>query len=445
MRTPHLDPMLLARRAVLLCAALVLTALSGSAGVREVEREGSGPIALRARKILTMAESGPEVIDNGVLLSLDGRIVAVGPASQVEVPEEYVVIDVGERWLMPGLVELHHHSATGQLPFPADINDMVYLANPGLRVSATVVPGNSLLKRGIAGGVTSALFIPGSGTNIGGQGVLLKLGEERYEDMELRNPGSMKLAQSGNPERFTIGVGRSFMNWHTRNTLRRGKNYHAAWKAFEEGRGPRPEKNPQWEIFRALFDHETQVSVHTQIYQVVLMTITMVRMEFGLDAYIDHGSFDGYKTAELAEREGVPAILGPRMIQSSRPPFIDQDGQIRGIAAEYQKRGHTNVGFNTDCVDGGAFITPPQEELQLQAGMAVRYGFDDSELQAVKGLTIVPARAAGLDHRLGSLEVGKDADVVVIGGHPADPRNAVEMVLTNGRVVYDAERDGRRW
>ena len=439
---PH--PVAFAQRALLLLFA-ALPCLPVLASGHEREREGAGPLAIRARKILTSADSGPAVIDNGVLLMLDGKIQAIGPAHAVEIPEEYDVVDVGDKWLMPGLVDLHHHSATGQLPFPADINDMVYLTNPGLRASPTVVPDNKLLQRGVAGGVTSVLFIPGSGTNMGGQGVLLKIGEKRYENMELRNPGSLKLAQAGNPERFTIGVGRSFMNWHTRNTFHRGRNYHAAWKAFEDGRGPKPEKDPQWEIFRALFDHETQVSVHTQMYQVVLMTLTMVRRDLGLDAFIDHGSFDGYKTAALCQELGVPAILGPRMIQNSRPPFIDQDGQIRGIAAAYQERGLEEIGFNTDCVDNGSFVTPPQEELQLQAAMAVRYGFDDSMLQAVRGLTIVPARAAGLDHRLGSLEVGKDADIVVIGGHPADPRNAVEMVFTNGRVVYDTDVDGRRW
>jgi len=407
-------------------------------------RAEDAPRALVAKKILTCADQGPAVIDNGVVLCKDGKIEAVGRQGEVQIPDDYEVLDAGERWLMPGMVELHNHIASGALPFPADINDTVYLTNTGLRASATVRPGNALNERGVAGGVTTALYIPGSGSNMGGAGVLLKLGLDRYEEMEVRDPGSLKLAQSGNPESWTVQVGRSFMNWNTRNTFLRGKRYHEKWKAYEEGKGPKPKKDIQWEIFRDLYSKETQVSTHTQIFQVVQMTLTMVRMELGLDVYIDHGSFDGYKLGGLAEEIGVPAILGPRAVSFDYPGFIDQDGKWIGMAAGYQERGHTNVGFNTDCVDNGRFITPPQEELQLQAGMGARYGFRDDELQVVRGLTIVPAKAAGLDHRLGSLEVGKDADVVVIEGHPADPRNAVSLVLTNGKVVYDSDEE-RLW
>ena len=402
-------------------------------------------VALRATKILTSSEEGPGVIDHGVLLMRGGKIEGVGPARTTEIPEGYEVVDVGEHWLIPGLVELHSHVASGYIPFPADLNDTVYLTNSDLRASASVRPDNSLLRRGVAGGVTTVLYIPGSGSNMGGSGVLLKIGFDTYEDMELRNPGSLKLAQSGNPESWTVNVGRSLMNWNTRHTFLRGKNYARAWSDWEQGKAEKPKVDLQFEVFRDLFAKKTQVSTHTQIYQVVLETLTMVRQELGLDVYLDHGSFDGYRTAALAEELGVPAILGPRQVSLPYPGFIDQEGQIRGMAAEYQAAGHTRIGFNTDCVDNGRFLTPPQEELQLQAGMAMRYGFDGSQQQAVRGLTIIPARAAGIADRVGSLEVGKDADVVVIDGDPADPRCAVERVYTNGQLVYDASNGHRLW
>jgi len=117
---------------------------------------------------------------------------------------------------------------------------------------------------------------------------------------------------------------------------------------------------------------------------------------------------------------------------------------VLGVAAEYQKEGHTRIGFNTDCVDNGN-LSSGQEELQLQAGMAARYGFEHENAETVRGLTIVPAQASGIDGRVGSLEVGKDADVLVVTGDPNDPRNAVERVFQDGELVYCAERDGRRW
>jgi imidazolonepropionase-like amidohydrolase len=422
-----------------------LPAADGKSGERGVERG----LALKAAKAVVTGADGEGVIDNVVVLVHDGRIQALGPARTTKVPEGWEVVDCGKNWLMPGLIELHNHTASGNALMVNDLNDSVYLANPGLRASAGVTPDNLLLRRGVAAGVTTVLFIPGSGSNMGGQGVLLKIGHDEYEDMELRNPGSLKLAQAGNPEGFTVGVARSFMNWNTRNTFLRGKAYHEAWKAYEEGTGPKPEKDIQFEVFRDLFSKKTQVSTHTQIFQVVLMTVTMVRMELGLDVYIDHGSFDGYKTAKLAAEQGVPAILGPREVARTlvgRFAGIDTDGKMVGMAAAYQEAGHTMIGFNTDCIDdGGIQLTPPQEELPLQAGMGVRYGMDNSRMAGLRGLTFVPAKAAGIDDRVGSLAVGKDADIVVISGDPLDPRNSVRFVLQDGERVYDATEEGRLW
>ncbi|MDP6541008.1 MAG: amidohydrolase family protein, partial [Planctomycetota bacterium] len=147
--------------------------------------------------------------------------------------------------------------------------------------------------------------------------------------------------------------------------------------------------------------------------------------------------------ASLAEAAKVPAILGPRNIDVPSRRFIDWTGsnpeRIQGVAAGYQDMGHTMIGFNTDAP------VIPAEELFFQASMGVRYGFRWDELQSVRGLTIVPALAAGIADRVGSLEAGKDADILIIDGDPADPRRGIDAVLVDGVRVYDAERDGRRF
>jgi len=408
------------------------------------EPGGSG-LAIRAAKILTVARKSPAVVDNGVLLMRDGKIEAVGRARELAIPPGYTVLDVGDQWLMPGLVELHCHIGSGSAFTVNDINDMVLLTNPDLRASSGVRPDNPLLRRGIAGGVTTALYIPGSGTNMGGQGVLIKLGMPTYEEMLVRDPGSLKLAQAGNPEGFTVGVTRTFMNWNTRNTFQRGIKYAKQWEAYERGEGPKPEKDIEWEVFRKLRKNEAQVSTHTQAYQVVLMTITMVARDLGLPVFIDHGCFDAYRVAALAEQYGVAAILGPRNLQAPAAPRMDTDGRILGQAAGHQERGHTHIGFNTDCVDNGSFITPPQEELSLQAGLGARYGFTRLNMETIRGLTLVPAETVNLGDRLGSLEPGKDADVIAVTGDIADPRTSVERVWTNGRLLYDVATERRRW
>jgi len=409
----------------------------------EAGAAGGGGLALFARKILTCEYGGRSHVDNGVLLVRDGLIEAVGRRAEVEVPEGYEQVDLGGLWLSPGHVDLHCHVAGMSLFQVNDLNDMVYLTNPGVRASASVVPNIGSLQRGVAGGVTSVLYIPGSGTNIGGQGVLLKTGFDEFEDMLIRDPGSLKLAQAGNPERFGWGIGRAFMNWNTRDTFTRGiehaREVAAADAAGEEG----PLRDPQWDVFRDLDSHEISVSTHTQIYQVVAMTLSMIRQELGLSVFLDHSTIGAWRLGGVAEELGVPAIVGPRSIDSNSRSMMSWAASthegIRGVAAGYQQMGNTMVGFNTDSP------IVPQEELHVQATVGVRYGFDDSGMDALRGLTIVPAMAAKIDDRVGSLEVGKHADILITNGYPVDPRTSVRAVLIEGRSVYDPRSEARRW
>ena len=423
-------------------STLTALALSGLLASASEEADEPNRLAILTAKVLTCADEGAAYVDNAVVLVENGLIQAVAPASELEVPEGYEVIDIGAGWLMPGMIDLHCHVAGMSLFQTNDLNDGVYLANPGLRASASVRPGIDTLRVAVAGGVTSVLYIPGSATNIGGQGVLLKTAPLEYEAMEIRNPGSMKLAQAGNPERFLFGVGRAFMNWNTRHTVTRGMAY-ARNREAGVGEGAAQHPNPQWDVFRALNEERTQISAHTQVYQVVLMTITMMKRDLGLDVYIDHGSIGGWRAGAIAEEYEVPAIVGPRSIDTTSAGFQRATAArlpgIRGLAAGYQSLGHTNIGFNTDSP------VMPQEELQLQSALAVRYGFVDDKLQAVRGLTIVPAKAAGIDHLVGSIEVGKHADLLWIDGHPADPRSAVRSVWIEGNRVYGRTGQERLW
>ncbi|MEO2163375.1 MAG: hypothetical protein ABGY29_12690, partial [bacterium] len=137
-------------------------------GTQEPGTPGGGGLALLATKALVAELDGRQVVDQAVVLVADGEIEAVGPRSELEIPEGYVVRDLGPYWIMPGLVDLHTHvSGSG-------INDTVYQINSGLRVAPTTQPGNPNLERALAAGVTTVLYIPGSGSNMGGQGILMK-------------------------------------------------------------------------------------------------------------------------------------------------------------------------------------------------------------------------------------------------------------------------------
>jgi imidazolonepropionase-like amidohydrolase len=408
---------------------------AGEGVCAEAVAHGEGAFALRAAKALTCAGDGAGVVLDAVVLVEDGRIRAIGPFGTVDIPEGWPLIDLGERWLTPGLVDLHSHIGGNS----RDINDMVLQTNSGLRVAPAVQPGRDEFHVPIAAGVTTILFIPGSGTNIGGQGVLMKLAAETYEEAILRAPGSLKIAQGDNPTRWGFGMRRALMAWNLRAVLQRGRAYATAFKAAEANGGPPPERDLDLDIFRALYAGETHVATHTQYYHLVLTTIMLLARDFGLPAFINHGSYDSYLAAPLAMAHGVGAILGPREIYVPAPPRFDTDGRFEGTAWGFESQGMTEVGFNTDAP------VLPQEDLSTQAAMGVHYGLSNDRAQALRGVTIVPARTVAIDHRVGSLEVGKDADLLVTDGDPVDPRTTIFTVYVDGALAYDAARDGRRW
>jgi imidazolonepropionase-like amidohydrolase len=194
----------------------------------------------------------------------------------------------------------------------------------------------------------------------------------------------------------------------------------------------KPEVNLRLEYFKPLFHHEIPVVVHTQQYQVVQSTLRMLVDEFNLKIVIDHGTFDAFKLADEVNKRDIPVMAGPRGFW-----YDPEVGQIRGIVAEYAKRGSVLLGVNTDAP------VIPQEELSFQATMAVRYGWDEEK--ALRGVTIEPAKALMIADRVGSLEPGKDADIVITTGSIIDPRCYVEQVFIDGKSVYDIKKDRRRF
>ncbi len=385
--------------------------------------------AYRVGKIITMNEKD-EVINNAVLLVRDGKIAALGKASQVEIPEGAAVIEMPTCWLVPGFVELHNHSAGAS----TDLHDYVYLTNPDLRTLESVNPGTENFKLARAGGVTSALLISGSGTNMSGLGTAIKFAEGQMDDVILKFPASIKIAQAGNPERYWFRVGRSFMNYNLRQTLQAARDYHQWWLDFESGKvKEQPLFDPIYDPFRGLFRGEFIASMHTQQYQVVMMTLMLVKGQFGIRTVLDHSTFDGYKNATLViEGQDVITINGPRQLY-----FDGTQRRIFGNAHRWWQGGIPKLGINTDSP------VIPQEELSYQAAMACYYGWKTYE--AIRGLTRIGAEALLLEDRIGSLSPGMDADFAIWSGDPIDPRSTCWITVIDGQVVRDARNELRRF
>lgn len=397
------------------------------------------PYAFKAKKVIPV--TGPP-IEDGVVLTHDKKITAIGKSSEIAIPADYEVIDFGDAWILPGFVDLHCHIASKSF----DINDTVHPTNPEFRTMDLITTDHPQIKRAVAGGITSVLYIPGSGSNMGGWGTLTKTAGTSPEEALIRFPGSLKIAQAGNPERYTgdLGMTRMGMNENLRFVLERGKRYYEAWEAFEHGKGPKPEVKPDLEYLRGLFRHEYPVTVHTQIYQVVLSTLRELRDEFGLWVVIDHGTFDAYRLSQDCLERGVPVVNGPREY------FFDRDnGRFIGLADAWYRGGRHGWPYVVKGVgqDGIAINTDApvvaEEQLPLQAAVSVRLGLPWEV--AIRGLTINPARFIGAAQRIGSLEAGKDADLVAWTGDPIDPRSHVIMTVVNGRIAYRHSEERPVW
>ncbi len=290
---------------VVSCAAFLGTAAGAPSGAAEAP-EG---IAIHASKILPV--SSPP-IDDGVVLVKGRRIEAVGRARDVSIPDGYRLVDATGDWVFPGFIDLHAHIGGSG----GDINDMVNPTNPELRVLETVDWANDAMKDAAAAGVTTINFIPGSGTNLGGFGTLLKTYGSGPEDQLVRQPGVMKVAQAFNPERNggDLGASRMGMSWGLNDLLERARAYTESWAAFQRGEcAQRPVERPELEQLRGLFERKYPVLIHTAGARDVVSTVRMFHDHFQLWTIVSHGCFNAWRSApELAKVSGLHVNLGPR-------------------------------------------------------------------------------------------------------------------------------------
>jgi len=411
---------MLARLSLSLIALGALTLVGAAAELTsqaDGQAKSSTSYALRVARVLTMGEEDA-IVERGLILVSDGAIQSVEAAGAV--PDQHVVLDFPGAWAAPGMIDLHSHVHTGGW---GDLNDMVLPTNPGLSSRPTLVPSNPDVRRACAGGVTTMFGIPGSGTAISGFGVLYKAKTAAtYEEVVVSAPGGMKVAQTHNPERRAgdLGATRAGLYWLIEEACGRAAAASAAGVT-----------SPELESLQRVLSRDLPVLIHCAGGHGVASTVRLWHEELGTRCTVSHGSFNGYKVAEYVARQGVPVNHGPRTadFRSTRT------GAIVGSGAVYWGAGVPNFSLNTDSP------VIPQEELSLQGAMTAHLGADS--YQMLRAVTIHPARSFGIDDRVGSIEAGKDADIVLWSGDPLDPRSRVELVMIDGNIEYDRANDGQ--
>ncbi|MBL8858129.1 MAG: amidohydrolase family protein [Planctomycetes bacterium] len=410
------------RPALARVAALALVALAScasSANKPDLSPLGPGEEgwALRCDKILT-ADADDNVYSSGLILVRGSKIAYVGPNRAI--PAGYKTLEGTAGVAAPGMVDLHSHIHSGGF---GDVNDMVLPVNPELRAASALRPSNSAVKIACAGGVTTLYGIPGSGTSLSGFGLIYKTKTNAtYDETVVQTVGGMKIAQSYNPERGAgdLGQTRAGLSWILEDVNEK------AIGATRQGRKDRALENLQ-----KIHSKELPVLIHCAGSDGFTAASRMWKEKYDTRCVLSHGCFDAHKTAQYIVAAGAPINAGPRMIDF----FSTRDGAITGVTGVYERAGAKDLSVCTDSP------VMPQEELFLQGAMSARYGAEGYNM--LRATTINPARAFGIDARVGSLEVGKDADIVIRSGDPLDPRSRVELVLIDGRVQYDRRRDGQ--
>ncbi len=398
-------------------------------------------IAIVDGKVMTITQG---TLEKGTVLVEGGRIVAVG--EEVEIPEDAQVYDATGKVVMPGLIDAHCHVGI----FPdgigweySDGNEMTDPITPHLRALDAVHPEDPAFKDLVTAGVTTVLTGPGSANLIGGQWVCLKTAPKAsVEQMVLLEPAGMKMALGENPKRV-YGEQKKLPSTRMGNAaalraaLVDAQNYLEKWRRYEadvaqyeakaeagdaDAESPKlPERDLKLDALGKVLRREMRARVHAHRADDMLTAIRIAE-EFKLDLTLEHAT-EGYKIADILAAKGIPVTAGPILFSREKYELKDMTPKNPGALT----RAGVKVAIQTD-------ETSATKYLAINAALAVREGMPEEA--ALRAITINAAEIIGVADRVGSLEVGKDADIVVFDGHPFDYRTVPELVLVDGLVAY---------
>ena len=372
-----------------------------------------------------------EPVDGGTVLVADGKIVAVGAG--LAVPAGARVIDAAGSWVLPGFIEAHGHVGVheeGEGWAGQDTNEMTEPVTAQVRALDAINPADIGFRDAISGGVLAVNVNPGSGNPIGGQTVALRCWGRTVDEMLLREPSGLKSALGENPKRV---YGEKKQTPSTRlgtAAVIRGAFVDAAnylqridaEQAKPEGERKPVDRDLKLEALGRVLRREIPWRQHCHRADDIA-TAMRIADEFGYDLVIDHGT-EAHLLADIIAAKDIPVIIGPLFTSRSKVELRNRSLANPGRLAQ----AGVTIAITTD------HPVVPVNFLAYQAALSVKEGLDHET--ALQALTINPARIAGIDDRLGSIEAGKDADLVIWSGDPLNVLSRVERALIDGTEVY---------
>lgn len=383
--------------------------------------------------IKTMA--GRDIRD-GCIRIQDGKIAEIGRRDEVKfhpAPCEEV-IEIRDGLIMPGIIEAHCHMGITEEKKGMegdDCNETVDPVTPYLRALDAVNTMDAAFDDAVRAGITSAMIGPGSSNVVGGQFAFLKTRGRRVDDLVVKAPAAMKVAFGENPKVNYSGQGKSPSTRMAiaailRQELNRAKAYQEKKrKALENGE--EFEEDFTLECWLPVLRGEISLKAHVHRVDDIFTAVRIAR-EFGLKMTLDHCS-EGHLIAEEMAGEGFPAIVGPDLASRNKIEVQNMAFKTVGVL----NRAGVMTAITTD------HPVSLIQSLPLCAGLAVKSGLALEE--GYKAITIHPAVICGVADRVGSLEVGKDADIAIFTGNPMEVFTRTLYTIIDGKVVYDARRE----
>ena len=360
------------------------------------------------------------------ILIENGKITAIGENLSGD-----EIIDAAGLEVYPGFVEAHSHIgldgyATG--PVGMDYNEMNDICSPQLRAIDGINPMDPSFLYARNAGVTTVCTGPGSANVLGGTFTAIKTVGKRVDKMTVKKEVAMKCAFGENPKRvYNSKTDSCRMTTAAilRDALAKAKRYAAKLEAAGDDVSKQPAYDMKLEALLPVIRGELPLKAHAHQADDIFTAIRIAE-EFGVKLTLEHVT-EGHLIADELAETGYPMAVGPTMSHASKVELKNKSWTTPGVLAK--------AGCQVSIITDNGVIQ--QENLPLCAGMAVKAGMDP--FQALQAITINPARHIGIADRVGSLEVGKDADLVITDGCPFEISTKVRQVLIDGKVVFSAE------
>lgn len=357
------------------------------------------------------------------ILLAGGKIAGIG--TDLTAPADAEIFDADGLDVYPGFVDAHTHIGLDGYGIGyegCDYNEMNDIWTPQLRAIDGINPRDPSLAIARKAGVTCVCTGPGSANVLGGTFLAMKTVGDRIDNMIVKDPVAMKCAFGENPKRCyrdKCDSTRMSTAAFLRGALMQAKDYGARKQAANGDVTKMPAYNQKLEALLPVLAREIPLKAHAHQANDIF-TALRIAHEFGLRITLEHVTEGHLIVGELAKEKDVPMAVGPSLTHASKFELQNKSWATPGVLAK--------AGCHVSIITDNSVI--PQQYLPLCAGMAVKAGMD--EFDALKAITINPAEHIGVADRVGSLEVGKDADLVITNGCPFEVMTEVKAVFIDG-------------